>query len=291
MSTIMTTATRSPGSASPRAELELTIKPHDTLAINFRELWQYRELFFFLAWRDVKVRYQQTAMGATWAIAQPLVMMLVFTGLLNKMAGVKTGAVPYALFAYTGLLFWQFFSAAVTAASNSLVASQGIVTKIYFPRLIVPGAAVAASLVDFACAASILVVLFFVFGFTPGLQGILLFLPALAVTVLAATGLGLLLASVNVRFRDVRHALPFFLQVLFFATPVVYPLGLLPTSLQWLVWVNPVTGAIVTIRAALLGDGTVSWGPATISLIVAVALFVAGLVYFKRKERHFADVI
>jgi lipopolysaccharide transport system permease protein len=273
------------------APTELRISAHDSDKIDWKELWQFRELFYFLAWRDVKIRYQQTVVGAAWAVLQPLIMMLVFTAVVHRMAGVASGTVPYALFAYTGLVFWQFFAAALNAASNSLVSSQGIVTKIYFPRLLVPLAAILALLVDFVAASSILAVLFVVFRHAPGLLGIALFVPALLVVAMTAAGLGLLLASMNVKFRDVRHALPFLIQVGFFATPVIYPPSLLPPSVQWVAWINPISAPILAVRAALLREGDVPWAQTGIATLIAVALLVLGLRYFKKRERYFVDVI
>lgn len=287
----VSTITDPRGGPGLAAGMELRISANDSDAIDWKELWQFRELFFFLAWRDVKIRYQQTVVGAAWAVLQPLIMMLVFTAVVHRMAGVDSGAVPYALFAYTGLVFWQFFAAALNAASNSLVSSQGIVTKIYFPRLLVPIAAILALLVDFAAASSILAVLFVVFKYPPGILGIALFVPALLVVAMTAAGLGLLFASMNVKFRDVRHALPFLIQVGFFATPVIYPPSLLPSNVQWVAWVNPISAPILAVRAALLREGEVPWAQTGIAALIAFALLVLGLRYFKKRERYFVDVI
>ena len=271
--------------------MELIIKPQKTLRIDWKELWAYRELFYFFAWRDIKVRYKQTAIGAAWAIFQPFITMVVFTLFFNKVAGIQSGAIPYAIFSYTGLIFWNFFSTSLTAASNSLVANQAIVTKTYFPRLIAPIAATIVSLVDFFFAFLIFVGLLFYFHITPGLAGILLFLPMLLLTFVASAGIGMFLAAVNVKYRDVRFALPFFVQTLLFLTPVIYPVSLVPERFQWLLYLNPMTGVIQVVRSGTLHEGMIHWGLVSISILAALLLFMVGLIYFRRQERKFADII
>jgi len=265
--------------------VEFAIRPQPRLRIGWRELWAHRELFYFFAWRDIKVRYKQTAVGALWAIFQPLMTMVVFTLFFNKVAGIKSGNLPYAVFSYTGLLFWNFFSTALTNASNSLVSNQAVITKIYFPRLVMPLAATIVSLVDVFAG------LMLYYRIVPGVVGVLLFVPVLVASFVAASGIGMFLAAVNVKYRDVRYALPFFIQTLLFLTPVIYPVSLLPAKFQWFLYLNPMTGAISTVRSGLLHDGSIHWGLVGISLATTLLLFVVGLVYFRSQERKFADLI
>jgi lipopolysaccharide transport system permease protein len=271
---------------------ETIIRPRRWLGINWRELREYRELFYYFGWRDIKVRYKQTLLGAGWAIFQPFITMVVFTLFFNKVAGIQaTNAVPYAIFSYTGLIFWQYFSAALTRSSNSLVDNQGVVTKVYFPRLIPPISATVLPFIDFLCAFVIFAGLMVYFHITPTLLGILLIPAMLGVSFLAASGAGLLLAAINVKYRDVRQALPFFIQTLLFLTPVIYPSTIVPERFQDFLYINPMAGVISTMRATLIHDGSISWEHLQISIMSAVAMFVVGLIYFKSREREFADII
>ncbi|MBK9709333.1 MAG: ABC transporter permease [Acidobacteria bacterium] len=196
-------------------------------AIDLTALWAHRELLYFLTWRDVKVRYKQTVLGAAWAIIQPLFTMLIFTLFFNKIAGIKSGDIPYPLFAYAGLLPWTFFSNSVTNSSNSLVGSANLITKVYFPRMIIPGSAVAAGLVDFAIAFAVMVILMFYYRVTPTMN--LIMLPFMVVlTALLALGVGMWMSALNVKYRDIRYALPFAIQLLMFATPIIYPSSMVP---------------------------------------------------------------
>jgi len=263
--------------------------------LNLAELWRYRELVCFLAWRDIKVRYQQTLLGAAWAVLQPALMMVVFTLFFNRMGGLTAGALPYPLFVYAGLLPWTFFATAVSSAGNSIVGSERLITKVYFPRLVVPFAAVAAALVDFLIALGLLVVL--VVGYA--LAGVevlpgpaLLLAPVIFLGIaLAAAGVGTLLAALNVAYRDFRHVIPFLLQLWLFATPSVY----LQTAggeagLARLLALNPMTGLVAAFRAAVLG-GPLPWTEVGISSVAAVVLFLAGCCYFRNVEDSFADTI
>src|SRR5205085_10522467 len=203
------------------------------VSLKLNELWDYRELLYFLTWRDVKVRYKQTVLGAAWAIIQPLFTMLIFTLFFGRFAGVPSDGVPYPLFAYAGLLPWIFFSNAVTNSGNSLVGSANLITKVYFPRMIIPGAAVAAGLVDFAIAFGILIVLMIYYGI--GFSWSLLMLPALVLlTALLALGVGMWMSALNVKYRDIRYALPFLIQLWMFASPIIYPLTIVPARWKWL---------------------------------------------------------
>ena len=270
--------------------METVIRP-DTRRFDLREIWAHRELFYFFAWRDFKIRYKQTAIGAGWAIFQPLLLMVVFTLFFNKVAGISSPTGHYPIFAYSGLLFWNFFGSAVTTASNSLVGNQAVVTKVYFPRLIAPLAATLVPLVDFVCASSVFVALMVYYQVTPGLRGILLVVPMLFVAWLAAAGIGTWLAAVNVKYRDVRQILPFFLQAMMFVTPVIYALSFVPSRFREFVYLNPMAGVITAMRAELIHQGSVEWSGVAISLAVAAVLFVLGVLYFESTESRIADII
>ncbi len=272
---------------------ELIIKPTKKLSINLKELFAYRELFFYFAWRDVKVRYKQTAIGASWAVLQPFVQMVVFTLFFNKVAGIQSGnaAVPYAIFSYTGLMFWNFFSQALTKASNSLVDNQAVVTKVYFPRLLLPLSSTLIGLIDFAFAFIVFIGLAFYFGIPPTLTAVLLLPVALFVTFVASSGIGMFLAAVNVKYRDVKQAVPFFIQIGLFITPVIYPVTAVPVQYQWILYLNPMTGVINMMRGSLLHTAPINWSLTLLSFGVAILFFMIGLIYFKAKEREFADII
>jgi lipopolysaccharide transport system permease protein len=259
--------------------------------VNVRELWRFRELLYFLAWRDVKVRYKQTALGAAWALLQPLMMMVVFTIFFGRMAGVPSGGIPYPLFAYAGLLPWTFFATAIASAGNSVVQSERLITKIYFPRLAIPFAAVGAAVVDFVIAFGLLLVLMFYYGIMPGI-GMLLAPVIFGLIVLAALGIGTMLGALNVAYRDFRYVIPFLVQLGMFATPTVYmqPKADATDSLQALLALNPMTSLIAAFRAAVLG-GPISWGPLGLASALVVASFVLGCLYFRKVEDSFADVI
>ncbi len=262
-------------------------------AIGWRELWRYRELLYFLAWRDVKVRYKQTALGAAWAILQPGLMMVVFTIFFGRLAHVDSGGLPYPLFAFLGLLPWTFFATAIASAGNSVVGSERLITKVYFPRLLIPFASVGAALVDLAVAFSMLAVLMLWYG-VPPTWGWLLAPAILGLLTLSALGTGALLAALNVAYRDVRYVIPFLVQLWMFATPTVYMhLGGSPgqpAANEWLFYVNPLTGLIAAFRAALVGSPipglALFWSGGA-----ALILFVVGCLYFRRVEDTFADII
>jgi lipopolysaccharide transport system permease protein len=259
--------------------------------VDVGELWRYRELLFFLTWRDVQVRYKQTVLGAAWAVLQPLATMIVFSMFFSRIAGVPTDGVPYPLFVFAGLLPWFFFSNAITSASQSVVGNQNLVTKIYFPRLIIPLAAVGASVVDFVVAFGMLLVLMLWYGVLPGV-GILM-VPALSLMlVIAALGVGTLLSALTVAYRDFRYVVPFMVQLWMFATPAIYLHADAVISPKWLPYLplNPAYGLIANFRAAMLG-GPFDWYALGVSSAVSVALFLLGCLYFRRVERSFADII
>lgn len=254
------------------------------------ELWDYRELFYFLTWRDIKVRYKQTALGAAWAVLQPLATMVVFSVFFGSLAGVPSNGLPYPVFALAALVPWTFFATGVALAGNSLVEQERILTKIYFPRLIVPAAAVLATLVDLAIAFAVLLVLMAAYGIAP--SAAVLSLPLfVALAAATALGAGLWLSALNVMYRDVRYAIPFLVQLWLFISPVAYPSDLVPEPWDAVYGLNPMAGVIDGFRWALL-DGAPAPGPElAVSVLTAVALVVGGLLYFRRMERSFADVV
>lgn len=271
---------------------ELVIQPKLKRGTGLKELWLYRELFLFFAWRDIKVRYKQTAIGAGWAILQPILATAIFTIFFNRVAGISTGSanIPYPVFAFLGLLYWNTFAAALNTMSISLVSNQGVLSKVYFPRLIPPLAAVAISIVDFFFAAIVFAILLLIFGIVPSLLAVALFIPSLLLIVLGALGPGIFFAALNVKYRDVKSALPFIIQILFFITPIIYPVTLIPENLRIYTYLNPAAGAITTIRAGLFGTDISVLG-VFISVLSATIMLILGVWYFKRTERNFADII
>ncbi|MEO8433477.1 MAG: ABC transporter permease [Pyrinomonadaceae bacterium] len=260
-------------------------------ALNLRELWAYRELLFFLTWRDVKVRYKQTALGVAWAIMQPLFTMLIFSLLFGRLAGMntKTGGIPYPVFAYAGLLPWTFFANAVTTSGNSLVGSANLITKVYFPRMIIPGASVAAGLVDFSIAFVLLIGL--MFYYKVALTWNLLLFPVLVLlTSLLALGVGMWLSALNVKYRDIRFALPFLVQLWMFASPVFYPSNLLPEKWRVVFQFNPLVGIIDGYRSSLFGQ-PIDWTALALSALLTTLMLVYAAYSFRRMEKTFADIV
>jgi lipopolysaccharide transport system permease protein len=259
--------------------------------VDFAELWKYRELLYFLTWRDVKVRYKQTALGAAWAVLQPFATMVVFSLFLGRLGNMSSGDVPYPLFAFAGLLPWTFFATAVSQAGGSVVGSQNLVTKVYFPRLFIPTGAVAAALVDLVVAFAMLLALMGYYRVSPG-WGLLL-APAIALGLaVAALGVGVMLSALTVAYRDFRYVVPFMVQLWMFATPTIYMQADAVISPKWrtLMPFNPAFGLIYNFRQACLG-GPFDWHAMGISLGVSIALLVGGCLYFRRVERSFADII
>ncbi|HVV15519.1 MAG TPA: ABC transporter permease [Candidatus Paceibacterota bacterium] len=267
------------------------IQPRKKLGLaDLAELWRYRELLFFFSWRDLKVRYKQTAIGVAWAVFQPLATMLIFTLFFGTLLKVPSDGIPYPIFVYTGLLFWQFFSSSLGDVSGSLVSNQSIITKVYFPRLILPLAVVATNFIDFCVASGVLVALMVYYGFLPNLMGLFILPVLLLMTYFAALGGGLFLSALNVKYRDVRYILPYFMQMLLFITPVIYPASI-AGKYSWLLAINPMTGIIKAARGALLGTEPVNWALLGISSLAILVLFAVGLVVFKKTERYFADIV
>lgn len=272
--------------------MENIIKPKKGLnSINFKELWHYRELFYFLAWRDIKVRYKQTVFGVGWAILQPFTMMVVFSIVFGAMAKVPSDNIPYPIFVYTGLLLWSLFSSALGGVSQSLIGNAAIIQKVYVPKLIIAVSCMIVYLVDFLFASLVLAGIMVYYGFLPDFKGLILLPIVLIVVVLSSLGLGLFLAALNVRYRDVRYVLPFFIQLLIFVTPVIYPISIVPEKFRWLLSLNPMTGAIETFKAGFLNTGAINWNGFIISLAIAIAVFFLGLWYFLKTEKVFADII
>ena len=258
-------------------------------AINLAELWEYHELFYFLTWRAVKIRYKQTLLGVAWAVLQPLGMMLVFTLVFGRLVKVPSDGAPYPIFVYTALLPWQLFSRAVADSASSLVTDQRTITKIYFPRLIVPTSSVLAAMVDLAIAGVLIVGLMFLYGIVPSLQ--VLWLPAFVLLMFVTSlGIGLWLSALNMEFRDVQYLVPFFNQAMIFLTPVVYPASLVPEQWRSLYSLNPMVGVVEGFRWSLLDTGSGPGAALGVSIAMASALFVSGLFFFRQRERVFADV-
>jgi lipopolysaccharide transport system permease protein len=268
----------------------LTIEPRKSWApLNIGDLWASRELLYFLMWRDIKVRYKQTALGAAWAVIQPLITMLIFTYCFGKLAHVSTEGVPAPIFYYTGLLLWTFFSNGVTSGASSLVGNSNLITKVYFPRLIIPSAAVGAGLVDFAIAAALLIPLLIYYGF-PVTWSYLLILPVILLTTLLALGVGIWFSALNVKYRDVRYALPFVIQTWMFSSPIIYPMSLVPEEWRWVYALNPVVGIVESFRGLFL-NRPVSWGALGYSAAFTVIMLIYSSYMFRRMERSFAEVI
>ena len=282
--------------AAPNGALEqartLRIKPsRSPLRLDLGELWSYRELLYFLVWRDVKVKYKQTFVGVAWAIIQPLASMIIFSVIFGHLAGIDPGlGVPYPLFVFAGLLPWAYFASSLSLSSSSLTGNSSLVTKVYFPRLVIPLASIVSPLIDFLMAFIILVALFAWYGRVPNWHTIAI--PAfLFLALLTSLGVGLWLSCLNVRYRDVPYAIPFLTQLWLYATPVIYPVTIIPGDWRWVIAINPMTGVIEAFRWAVLGVGVPRYSVFFVGLGVGLCLTASGLWYFRRTERHFADVI
>jgi lipopolysaccharide transport system permease protein len=265
-------------------------------SLRLRDVWEYRELLYFLGWRDVKVRYKQTALGAAWAILQPLLAMVVFTIFFGNLAGVGSDGLPYPIFSYTALLPWTFFAQGLSQSSDSLVGSANLVRKVYFPRLVIPAASVLAGVVDFAIAFVVLFGLMAYYGIWP--SSAVVFLPLFLLLAFAtALGFGMWLAALNVQYRDVKYVVPFFIQLWLFVTPVIYPASRVTTKLAelglptWIYGLNPMAGVVEGFRWSLLGVGTRPGPVILASAVVTTVLLLSGAFYFRRMERTFADVV
>jgi homopolymeric O-antigen transport system permease protein len=291
-------AIRNPQSNSPPAAVRnlqpekplVSIRAGDkSAAVDLKSLWAYRELLYFLTWRDVKVRYKQTLLGAIWAVIQPLFTMIMFSIIFGNLASLPSDGIPYPIFAYAALLPWTFFSNAVTKSGNSLVGSASLITKVYFPRIIIPAASVAAGLIDLMIAFGILIVLMIHYGV--GMTWNLLMVPALVgMTTLLAVAVGMWTSALNVKYRDIQYALPFAVQLTMFATPIIYPASIVPERWRWTLNLNPLTGIIEGYRSAFFGR-PFDWGALGASAAITIALLFYAAYHFKRVERTFADVV
>jgi len=272
-------------------DYELIIRPkYGLLDINWQELKEYRELLFFLALREIQIRYKQTIMGASWAVLQPLFTMVVFTLIFGKLAQMPSDGIPYPLFSYSGLLLWTYFSNALSSSGNSLVNNGSFLSKVYMPRIFIPTAPCLAGLVDYFISMSILVLMMIYYRFMPGIE--ILLLPIIVlITFLLASGIGYWLSSICVKYRDVKFVLPFLIQMLLFLSPVIYPVSIVGENTQWLLYLNPMTGLISAHRACLLGHSSVDFVGLSISLLLTVVIFVSGVFYLKHTEKYFADLI
>jgi len=258
------------------------------LSLKLRDIWQHRELLYFLTWRDVKVRYKQTVIGFLWAIIQPFLKMVVFSVIFGSLAKMDSEGFPYPIFLYAGLLPWQFFASAVSRSGESVVGSANLIKKVYFPRLLIPIASVGACLVDFAISFIILIVLMFYYSTIPTLS-IFMVLPLVLATIFTALGVGMFISALNVAYRDFRYVLPFLVQIWMFLTPVIYPTRIIPENWRWLILLNPMAGVVDAYRSAILGK-SFEWGNLGISVGIAVVIFLCGLMYFRKTERYFADI-
>ena len=258
-------------------------------SLDLRDLWFHRDLFYFLVWRDVKVRYKQTALGVAWAVLQPLLTMVIFTVIFGRLAHVPSDGEPYPIFVYAGLLPWNFFNQAVTTSSNSLLGNAALITKVYFPRMVIPAAAVGAGLVDFAIAAVIMFMMALYYGVAFS-AGVLMLLPLTLLTTLFAAAAGMWMSALNVKYRDVRYALPFVLQIGMYVTPIIYPVTFIPARWRWLIALNPLSGIIQGFRSAIFGR-PFDWTGIALSTVVTLSLLLYAAFSFRRMEREFADII
>jgi len=289
MSTALEPPLPAPPSSAAPAVIRIAVA-HGWSPLDLRQLWEYRELLFFLAWRDISVRYKQTVLGAAWAIIQPLFAMVVFSLFFGRLAKVPSDGVPYPVFSYCALLPWTYFSTALINSSNSLVGSSHLITKVYFPRLVIPLASVLPALVDFAIAFVVLIGMLLWYGIAPTVN--IVWLPAfLLFALVTALAVGMWLSALNVEYRDIRYTLNFMVQFWMFASPVVYPTSMVPQQWRALYGLNPMTGVIEGFRWALLGTGTPPGVFTAVSVAVTLLLLISGAFYFKRMERSFADVV
>jgi lipopolysaccharide transport system permease protein len=275
--------------SAPSAPVRVIQPSRAWVPLDLGELWEYRELLYLLVWRELKVRYKQTVLGVAWAIVQPLLTMVVFSVVFGRLAKMPSDGVPYPVFAYCALLPWQLFAYAMTESSNSVVANQRLLTKVYFPRLLMPLAAIAVGLADFVVSFAFLLVLMAYYGIVPG--GALWTIPLWTLlAVSTAFGVGLWLSALNVRYRDVRYTLPFLSQIWMYATPVAYPSSIIPAAWRPLFALNPMAGVVEGFRWALLGGTTAPDSSVLISIAAVIGILIGGLFYFRRTERTFADI-
>jgi lipopolysaccharide transport system permease protein len=291
MSSVVSDATYPVAATRPTVTSTMRIAPsHGWVSLKLGEVWEYRELLYFLIWRDIKVRYKQTVLGAAWAIIQPLFTMVVFSLFFGQLGKMPSDGVPYPIFSFAALVPWAFFANGLSQSSNSLVGSSNLITKVYFPRLVVPLAAVLSGIADFAVAFLVLFGMMFFFGIVPTLN--ILWLPLLfLLALITALGVGLWFSALNVEFRDVRYLVTFVTQLWLFATPIAYPSSMLPEPWRTIYGLNPMTGVVEGFRWALLGTNSAPGPLIAVSSVVAVVILITGAFYFRRMERTFADFV
>lgn len=260
------------------------------IPIDIKEIFRFRELLYFLAWRDIKLRYKQTVLGAGWAIIQPLFTMIVFTLFFGQMAKMPSDGIPYPIFSYSGLILWIYFTNAISFAGTSLVTSSNLISKVYFPRLIVPTSATLFGFIDYAMAFIVMGLLMAYYNFVPGIT--ILMLPIiLFMTWMLAAGVGYWLSALNVKYRDIGYIIPFFIQLWLFATPVIYPLSIVTGKYSFLLSLNPMSGLVEAHRQVILGYSDINFLSLGLSMVLIILIFLSGMFYFKRVERYFADII
>jgi lipopolysaccharide transport system permease protein len=255
-----------------------------------REFWRYRELFYFLVWRDVKIRYKQTALGAAWAIIQPFFTMVIFSLFFGRLAKMPSDGMPYPIFYYSALIPWTYFSVSLGQSGNSLVANANLIRRVYFPRVALPAASALGGIVDFAIAFVVLIAMM-IYYHIPFTLGLLLWPLLLIPMILLVISLGMILSSLNVKYRDIKYAIPFFIQSILFMTPIIYPTSIVPERFRVLLLLNPLTGLIDAFRASVLPTRQIEWGPVGISVAVTLVILVLAAVFFRNTEREFADII
>lgn len=283
---------RRPKPVEEPAQEITVIEPHRGWApLRPRELWQYREVLYFLIWRDIKVRYRQTIIGAAWAIVQPLMTMVVFTIFFGRLARMPSDGIPYPLFAFAALVPWTFFARGLTLSSDSLVASSSLITKVYFPRLLVPVGRVLGTLPDFLLSFAVLLGMIWWHQGWPRPTGLLWIVPLILLAMTTALGVGLWLSALNVKFRDIQHVVPFLTQLWFFATPIAYPSSLLSEPWRTLYALNPMVGVVEGFRWALVGTSNPAISAVSVSAVASILALITGAFFFRRVERTFADII
>ena len=270
-----------------------TIRPpqHAPLFIDFVELWSYRELFYIFVWRNIKVRYKQTFLGIAWVVFQPLVSMVVFTIFFGNLAKIPSGNLPYPLFVLCGLTYWTFFSGALSQASNSLIENSNIITKVYIPKIVLPLTAVITSLIDFFISLGLLLAALIYFKQTPSILALAIVPFGLIVTSISATGIGLFFSAINVKYRDVRYVLPFFIQIMVFLSPVIYGTNIISPTNKLIMALNPMTGVIESVRSVIGGSSAINLQLLLISTVSSIVIFLFGLSIFNKTEKYFADTI
>jgi lipopolysaccharide transport system permease protein len=282
---------RGPG-LHPTADSITIIEPgRGWVPIRLGELWEYRTVLYFLIWRDIKVRYRQTSIGAAWAIIQPFMTMVVFSVFFGRLAKMPSDGIPYPLFAFAALVPWTFFATGLSQGSNSLVASGDLITKVYFPRLLVPTARVLGGVLDLAIATGVLLAMMWWYGRMPPVRALLWLPPLVALALVSALGISLWLSALNVRYRDIQHTVPFLVQIWLFATPVAYPSSLLSERWRTAYALNPMVGVVEGFRSALLGSAAAPGPVLAVSALAAIVLLITGAFFFRRVERSFADLI